>query len=353
VKGDENWPEALAEMCEFASASAVGELTSTARASCGRARDIRPSSLLALAHYSGPIDKRSWKALEAMLEADPRFAPAALEYLTWFRYDNQQRQAFWRRVEEVGRDAQRSAAAQMLGYSRVLNSFGWDIKLEIYQHYFNWLRKHSHLESAWLVLAGGLSLGTPTVWPESNSATYGFVPDIIPTKAADYPPNEATHSASLALALAIYRARPNDYRSLWMMGFALERYGWMLRGNHLWRDVPDIGKRGFPIFVEWADRFNVAALHLHPEADTVWHSHMNTVKLGGGDWISVFDRAVEVNPQNARLYEDAMRFTLPQWGSDPDTRRRIAAIATAKNPDAQWAKTLLERYDEQARQFRP
>jgi hypothetical protein len=64
-----------------------------------------------------------------------------------------------------------------------------------------------------------------------------------------------------------------------MIGYSLEHYGWMLRGHGFWRDVPEIGKGGFPVSVEWADRFNVAALRLHPDADTVWDSDMRTTAL--------------------------------------------------------------------------
>ena len=95
IASEADWPGALAEMCEFASASATGELTSIARASCHRARSIRPESLLALARFGGPSENRAWKALEAIVAADPSFAPAAIDYLWRLTYYSERRNAYW------------------------------------------------------------------------------------------------------------------------------------------------------------------------------------------------------------------------------------------------------------------
>lgn len=345
VKTDADWPATLAEMCEFAAASATGNLTPRARASCERARDIHPASLLALARYGGPKEKRAWTTLEAMQQKDPGFAPVAVEYLSRLYY-NGNHQAFADRVGAVADAVPRSSAVQLVAHSRVMKANGWTIKMGVYPRYYVWLRSHAYLSSAWLVLASALAGGAPTDWPNVK-----YITDW-PQKAinaftffdrSDYPPNEGTHSASLALALAIYRNAPDSYRSLWIMGYALERYGLMIRGWNPWQDVPEVGQRGFPVFIRWADKFDKATLRLHPDADIVWTNHMVATALNGGDWVPIFEQAVEIGPHNPWIYDTAMNYALPQWGGDEELRQRIAAEALARNPDAQWAKTLPTR----------
>jgi hypothetical protein len=344
VRAEHDWPATLAEMCEFASASATGELTPRARASCRRGLDIRPASLMALARFGKQY--RTWKALEAMVEVDPKFAPAVVEYLYRIEYYGEW-PVFWDRLDAVAKAVPQSSAVQLLTYSRLASTYGWKISAVPYPRFFVWVRNHPHLSSAWLALASGLSGGNPSDWPASKSSP-PMSPDgfPVPIPPKDYPPNEATHTASLTLSLAIYRNSPQSYRSLWMMGYALERYGWMLRGSNFWRDVPDIGKRGFPVMIDWADRFNQATLGLHPEADRVWNNRMNTAMLAGEDWLPIFDRAVEVNPTRRGLYEDAMSKALDRWGGDDELRARIQRVAREKNPGAKWAETLQARWEE-------
>ena len=344
IGADSDWPTALAEMCEFASTSATGELTARAKTSCSRARDIRPSSLMALARYGGTREYGSWKSIEAMVAADPKFAPAVIEYVTWIRYDND-RNAFWNQVTATALRVPQSSAVQLHAFSRLVLAYGWKIENRPYPQFFAWVRDHSYLSAAWLGLASGLSSGTPGLWPADEVIPSSAENGPPPRRKKSYPPNEATHSASLALSLAIYRNWPQSYRSLWMMGYALQRYGWMLRGSEFVRDAPQIGKRGFPVFISWADRFNDAALELHPEADTLWIGKMVTTKLDGGDWLAVFDRAVEVSPHNAQLYEDAMSYAVNRWGGNFIVRGRIESVARAKNPNAEWARTLRERWE--------
>lgn len=215
VRADQDWPVTLAEMCEFASASATGELTPRARASCQRARDIRPESLLALARYGK--QNRMWKALEAIVEADPKFAPAVIEDLSRMEYSGGQRQAFWDRVGVLAKGARQSSAVQLLVYSRVASIYGWKISLEPYPTFFVWVRNHPYLNAAWLALASGLARGNPSDYPDSENPPLTADGFPLPMARKDYPPNEATHTASLTLSLAIYRNWPQSYRSLWMI----------------------------------------------------------------------------------------------------------------------------------------
>ena len=343
MRNDADWPATLTRMCEFASAVATGELTAQAKSSCGRAGGIRPESLLALARYGGPRENRGWKALEAIMAADPQFAPAAVEYLTWVS-NTGDRDEFWNRVVAVAQAVPQSSAAQLIGFSRLGQTYGWKISSQPYPRFFAWVRAHPHLFAAWLELAASLAAGTPSDWPKEKTSLIPLLDWApFPWRKEPYTPNEATHTAALALSLGVNGNWPQNYRSQWLLGYALMRYGWMLRGTSMWADVPESGKEGFPVFIKWADRFNDAALRAHPEADSILLNKMNTTKLRDGDWLAVFDRAVEVNPHYQRLYEDAINFSLRQWGGTAETKDRVFDLALSNNSDAEWAKTLRER----------
>jgi len=352
IASEAAWPGALAEMCEFASASATGELTSIARASCQRARSIRPESLLALARYGGPKENRSWKTLEAMIAADPAFAPAAIDYLGRIIYDgkpndDKRRVEFAERVAVIARGAPQSSAVQLVAHWRVAYYLGWNVRQRPYPEFFAWIRNHAHLSAAWMAVASGLAQGSHEDWPEETWWTRllsGEVANWVSLHRAR-PPNEATHTASLALSLANYQRRPQAYRTHWQMAYALQQYGWMLRGPGYWPEVPKIGRRGFPVFVAWSEQFYQSTLSMNPDANEALIGLMVSTKLNGGDWLAAFDRAVEANPHTWWLYDRAMCYARPQWGGDAETRLRIESVALENNPDASWAKTLRSRWE--------
>jgi len=158
-------------------------------------------------------------------------------------------------------------------------------------------------------------------------------------------PNEATHAASLALSLGIYERWPQGYRTHWHLAHALSGYGWMLRGSEFWRDVPRIGKEGFPIFMEWSEQFYESTLEMNADADGAWYGLIKSTGLSSGDWLDVFDRAVEANPHDYWVYEAAMGNAMDRWGGDAETRQRIESKAIENNPDAEWAKKLRNRWE--------
>jgi hypothetical protein len=347
ITADTEWPGALAEMCEFASASATGELTPQARASCQRAKEIRPDSLLALARFGGPAENRAWSSLEALVAADPKFAPAAIDYLSRMTYSAERRTAYWERVGAIAEGLPQSNAVQLLAYSQLARHFGWALRVAPYPTFIAWVREHPHCYAAWLALASALAAGNPDDWPEET-----FLTRHLPKKVADWLlprrhnlPNEATHTMSLALTLGIYERWPQAYRTQWQVAYALTGYGWMLRGQGFWNDVPTIGKRGFPVFIDWSEQFYQSTLRINPDADEAWTGLMIATKLNGGDWLAVFDQAVEANPHDWGLYDSAMRYAMNRWGGDAETRERIESAALANNPNAPWAKALRDRWE--------
>ncbi len=347
VRSDSEWPGVLAEMCEFAIASARGELEPKALTSCGRAREIRPASLLAMARFGGPKENRAWKVLETLHAEDPKFAPTTIEYLWRVPYREADRSQFGERILAIAKEAPQSSAVQLLAYSRLARNIGWNLKYQPYPKMIPWVREHPNLYEGWMALASGLAGGTPEDWPADKPAPSTQDDGIFSlfSKKRNNPPNEATHTMSLALSLAMYQRWPDAYRTRWQMGYALQRYGWMLRGQNFWEDVPAIGKRGFPVFIDWAERFYESTLAMNPDADEAWIGLMISTKLNHGDWLDVFDRAVEANPRDSGLYETAMSYAIDRWGENLQTRLRIERAALEKNPEAAWAKTLRQRWE--------
>jgi len=352
VRADGDWPTALAEMCEYALANTAGDITDGAKASCQRARNIRPESLVAFARWAGPKENRAWKTLEAMYAADPTFAPIAVEYLFWLPYDKdnydpKKQQEFWERVGAVEQASKPTSAMQLMCYARWM-SLAWNIKMVVHRNFFAWLKHNPRLSSAWMISASALSAGNtldyaePGYWRSIADYWTGLVG--IKLERATVP-NEATHTAALALSLAVYRAWPESYRSLWQMGYALEQYGWMIRGGNFWSDVPDIGQRGFPVMISWANEFNRATIERHPDLGVVWNNRMRTAKLDDDDWLPIFHQAVEVAPWRRQIYYDAMNYALDQWGGDHELREEIQATAIAKHPNEEWPKTLVQWYE--------
>jgi len=344
---DAEWPGVLAEMCEFAVASTRGELASKAIASCGRARAIRPDSLQALARFGGSKENRAWATLETMVAADPKFAPAAIEYLWRLTYSAERRNAYWDRVGVIAEGLPQSSAVQLLAHAQLARYFGWTVRVAPYPSFIALVREHPNGYAAWLSLASALAGGYPEDAPEETLLTR-----LLPKKVTDWlvphpfrPPNEATHTMSLALTLGIYERWPQSYRTHWQVAYALQRYGWMLRGGGYWQEVSAIGRRGFPVFIGWSEQFFQSTLRINPDADDAWWGLMVATKLNGGDWLAVFDRAVEATPHEWGLYDSAMSYAIGRWGGDAETRRRIESAAIANNPSAAWAKELRTRWE--------
>ena len=345
VRSESEWPVVLAEMCEFAIASVRDEVVPKALASCRRAREIRSASLLALARFGGPKENRAWRVLETLYATDPKFAPTTIEYLWRLPYREAERREFGERVFAIAKEAPQSSAVQLVAYSRLARNIGWNVKYQPYPRMIPWVREHPNLYEAWMALASGLAGGMPEDWPDKPSPSPEADGILSLSSKQSNPPNEATHTMSLALSLAMYQRWPETYRTRWQMGYALQRYGWMLRGQNFWQDVPVIGKRGFPVFIDWSERFYQSTLAMNPDADEAWIGLMISTKLNNGDWLATFDRAVEANPRDSSLYETAMSYAIDRWGENSATRLRIERVALQKNPEAAWAKTLRERWE--------
>jgi hypothetical protein len=107
---------------------------------------------------------------------------------------------------------------------------------------------------------------------------------------------------------------PRNYRAWWSSGYALIYFGWELRGNGYWRDVPEPAQRLFPLLHQAADRATDRALALTTDNSTLWTHKMVTLGRYSDEFMQADRRAIELKPKNRRAYEVALNYSLPQWG---------------------------------------
>jgi hypothetical protein len=85
---DSEWPRVVADACDYIVATAVG-VSARSRAACDRARAIRSESFLAYAAFA-TTRGMPFERLQALVAADPRFAPAVVDLI--YRLPAKQRQ---------------------------------------------------------------------------------------------------------------------------------------------------------------------------------------------------------------------------------------------------------------------
>jgi hypothetical protein len=253
------------------------------------------------------------------------------------------RAAFYRRLNAMVAAAGGTPAVRLAAYWRML-PHNWHISQRPFSDLYILIRGDPQLRAGWLTLATGLSQTVTWGFPQGN-AMVEWAKDKLLVEGAKYSPNDATHQASLAISLDYYANWPQSYRARWQMGHALMQYAWMVRGNETWPKVPRAGKRAWLPLNRLADQYIAAALEQQPNAPALWANRITTTFHTEGDWMLMFDKAAERHPHAPQVYEAAMRFAQPKWGGDDVDRTHIQNLALRNNPNADWAKTLIERYE--------
>lgn len=143
----------------------------------------------------------------------------------------------------------------------------------------------------------------------------------------------------IATMLEAVERWPNYYRAWWSLGWALNQHAWQLRGNSMWRDVPERAKEKFKILSHLSDLAIDEALALNPRNADLWELKIST--LGSIDGFSqelmeVFDRAVQIAPKEKGIYDNALNFAAQKWGGTSEARVHIIELASKNNPEAAW-----------------
>ena len=339
VGTDTDWPRTLRDVCDFIIAVTAGS-SSRSQTVCGRASAIRPGSFVAYAAYA-TVQGMPRERVEAIVAADPTFAPAVLDVLDRMPVGND-KAAFWKQVDALALAAGATPAVAMAAYSRLVRS-AWKLEHPPYDRLKELIRANPQLRGPWLLLASSLADAVDWDYPD-ESKVVAWLKDFVGWEGAKYYPNEATHSAALALTLDYYGNWPDSYRAHWQVGYAVMRYAWMVRGHQTWGKVPQQGKRAFRPLMRIADGFIASALATQPGAAGLWDDRIITVVHTGGDWRATLDAAAQKVPHAQRIYETAMNYALRQWGGSEDDRQYVWNLAVHNNPGAEWAKTLIDRH---------
>lgn len=341
INADDDWPNALRAICEFVVASTT-KPSLRSDAACGRAAAIRVSSFLAYAGYAASRGMPRERA-EAIVAADPTFAPAVIELIGRLP-SSDDKAAFMKQMDALAAAAGATPAVAMASYSRQLARNAWKIEHRPYDRLMTLIRANSQLRGLWMLLASSLSDAVTWDYP-GGSKVVESVKQALHAEGAGYYPNQATHSAALAVTLDYYANWPDSYRARWQVGYAVMQYALMLRGNELWDKVPQHGKKAFRPLMKIADGFTESALATQAGAPNLWANRIATTYHAGGDWRMVFTTAADRHPQAPRIYQTAMNFAQAKWGGTPDARQYVQDLAVRNNPYAEWAKTLIERYE--------
>jgi hypothetical protein len=340
VGSDAAWPQALRDICDFVIASTTAGPSARSQAACGRAAAIRPASFLAYGAYAASSGMPR-ERVEAIVAVDPKFAPAALDLIDRMSA-GEDKASFWRQLDALSKAAGATPAIVMAATARQLAGT-WKLEHRPYLELYELIRANPQLRGPWLLLASSLSEAVTWDHP-SGSKVIEWLKDLVGWEGANYSPNEATHSAALAVSLDYYATWPDSYRAHWQVGYALMRYAWMVRGNETWSRVPRHGKKAFKPLMELADEFMASALVSQPAAAGLWANRIETAYHTRGDWRATLDAAAKNVPHAQRIYETAMNYALSQWGGSEDDRQYVWNLAVHNNPDVIWAKTLIERH---------
>lgn len=140
---------------------------------------------------------------------------------------------------------------------------------------------------------------------------------------------------------------PDHYRVWWSLGWSLNAHAWQLRGDRMWREVPEQVKGRFKLLAYLSDQAVDKALSLHARNADLWIMKLSSLGSNGGyseELMEVFDLAVDVAPSNETIYGNALNFAENKWGGNADARRKIIRLAEENNPQAAWPKIMRSQH---------
>ncbi len=140
---------------------------------------------------------------------------------------------------------------------------------------------------------------------------------------------------------------PENYRVWWSLGWALNKHAWQVRGDSIWRDVPERAKQQYTLLSDYSDQAVDEALELNPHAPMLWSMKINSIGSKDGftdELMATFDKAVEVAPNNRYIYENALNYSTGRWGGNAAARKHIIAAAEKHNPDSAWIEPMRRRH---------
>jgi tetratricopeptide (TPR) repeat protein len=167
-------------------------------------------------------------------------------------------------------------------------------------------------------------------------------PQIMITLADQLVKNGNTLEAVTVMLEAVERW-PGYYRAWWSLGWALNQHAWQVRGNSMWRDVPEGAKKRFKSLAHLSDRAIDEALTLNPYNARLWSmkiSSMGSISGYSEELMAAFNKAVKLAPNERRIYDGALNFSADRWGGNTGARKHIIEKALENNPDSAWSSAM-------------
>jgi tetratricopeptide (TPR) repeat protein len=140
---------------------------------------------------------------------------------------------------------------------------------------------------------------------------------------------------------------PEQYRAWWSLGWGLNSHAWQVRGDSIWRDVPERAKQQYTRLSELSVEAVDQALTLNPYSPGLWSMKIDSLGSRDGyskELIKTFDEAVKLAPKHRYIYENALHFSAGKWGGNATARKYIIDIAENNNPDALWVEAMKRKH---------
>lgn len=151
----------------------------------------------------------------------------------------------------------------------------------------------------------------------------------------------------IAVMLEAVERWPDNYRTWWTLGWAINRHAWQVRGNSFWRDVPENAKVQFKSLTPLANQIIDRALSLNSHNPRLWNMKINSVGSINGysdEILTIFDKAVKTGPELEKIYSSALNYSSQNWKGNAKARRYIIETAEKNNPGAPWPKRMRNRH---------
>ena len=164
---------------------------------------------------------------------------------------------------------------------------------------------------------------------------------------ADALVNNGNSLEGIATLLEAVEHWPNFYRAWWSLGWALNKHSWQVRGDSMWRDVPEKAKKEFQTLSLLANLAIDEALTLNPLSAALWNLKINTLGAADGysdELMGVFEKAVKLAPKEQSIYKNALNYSAKKWYGTAEARRHIIELAIQNNPEESWPVILRNRH---------
>ncbi len=152
-----------------------------------------------------------------------------------------------------------------------------------------------------------------------------------------------THEA-LSISIESLQRWPDNYRTWWSFSWTLSQHAWLIRGPAYWDELSPRAKQLFPALMQLAQEAADTAIMMNPENADLWVQKLSIADGYSREMLSSFYQAIELDPQNRRAYENALRYSAARWGGSYFQQRKIYELARKNIYDSGWLNHIESYY---------